>query len=99
MKQLTSSEDFSEAVGYVDNDKNSLMHLAVMEPNSVSVSAIEVKKKSVQFVLCDQKLRENILEGLFSLDKMMLVRTNKMLKTTLDMRYTLLFFVFSPALK
>ena len=43
MKQLTSSEDFSEAVGYVDNDKNSLMHLAVMEPNSVSVSATEVK--------------------------------------------------------
>ena len=61
MKQLTSPEDFSEALGYVDNDKNSLMHLAVMEPNSVSVSATEVKKKSVQFVLRDQKLRENIL--------------------------------------
>ena len=43
MKQLTSPENFSEAVGYVDNDKNSLMHLAVMEPNSVSVSATEVK--------------------------------------------------------
>ncbi len=75
------------------------MHLAVMEPNSVSVSATDVKKKSVQFVLCDQKIRENILQGLFSLDKMMLVGTNKMHKTPLDMRYTLLCFVFSRPLK
>ncbi len=74
------------------------MHLAVMEPNSVSVSATDVKK-SVQFVLCDQKIRENILQGLFSLDKMMLVGTNKMHKTPLDMRYTLLCFVFSRQLK
>ena len=99
MKKLTSPEDFSEAIGYVDNDKNTLMHIAVMEPNNVSVSATEVKKKSVQFVLCDQTIRENILEALFCLDKMMLVRTNKMLKTPLDTRYTFLCFVFSPALK
>ena len=99
MKKLTSPEDFSEALGYVDNDKNTLMHVAVMEPNNVSVSATEVKRKSVQFVLSDQTIRENILEGLFCLDKMMLVRTNKMLKTPLDMRYTFLCSVFSPALK
>jgi hypothetical protein len=68
-----------------------------MEPNNVSVSATELKKKSVQFVLCDQTIRENILEGLFCLDKMMLVRTNKMLKTPLDMRYTFLCFGFSAA--
>jgi hypothetical protein len=80
MKKLTSPEDFSEAIiDYVENDKNTLMHVAVMEPNNVSVSATELKKKSVQFVLCDQTIRENILEGLFCLDKMILVRTNKML--------------------